>query len=90
MAKRKRRRGALDRQIARELTVLKAYQRHFGSTTQREDAAAELGWTSGTSENSWTGLVGTASTLRLKRGLMSNPSGTTDHPANRSMKPVVR
>jgi hypothetical protein len=43
MAKRKRHRSALDRRVARELSVLKAYQRHYGSTTQREDAAAELG-----------------------------------------------
>jgi hypothetical protein len=26
-----------------ELDVLDAHQRHYGSTTQREDAAAELG-----------------------------------------------
>ena len=32
-----------DQQIRLQLDVLAAYQRHYGTTTQREDAARELG-----------------------------------------------
>lgn len=40
MAKRK---FAWRRRLQPEFDVMQAYQRHYGSTTQREDAAAELG-----------------------------------------------
>ena len=38
-----KRKNAQERRIRLLLDVLAAYQRHFGSTTQREDAAADLG-----------------------------------------------
>jgi hypothetical protein len=38
-----RRKSANEIRMRRELDVLHAYQRHHGSTTQREEAAAELG-----------------------------------------------
>jgi hypothetical protein len=38
-----RRKSARDIRIRLELDVLHTYQRHYGSTTQREDAAADLG-----------------------------------------------
>ena len=38
-----KRKSASERRVRRELDILQAYQRHYGSTTQREDAAAELG-----------------------------------------------
>ena len=38
-----RNRNRTQQRIARELEAVDVYQRHFGSTTQREGAAAELG-----------------------------------------------
>lgn len=38
-----RRKSASESRLQLELDVLNAYQRHYGSTTQREDAAADLG-----------------------------------------------
>ena len=38
-----KRKNARERRIRLELDVLAAYQRHYGSTAQREDAAADLG-----------------------------------------------
>ena len=38
-----KRKGAQQRRTGLHLDVLAAYQRHYGSTTQREDAATELG-----------------------------------------------
>jgi hypothetical protein len=43
-----KRKSASDSRIRLELNVLHAYQRHYGSTTQREDAPAELGMDLGT------------------------------------------
>jgi hypothetical protein len=43
MAKRNRRGSGFDLERTRRLAALDAYQRHFGSTTQREDAAADMG-----------------------------------------------
>lgn len=42
--KRKRHKSDLDRKTVTAPRVVDAYQRHYGSTTQREDAAADLGW----------------------------------------------
>lgn len=41
--KRKRARSREDQRRTQDFAVLDAYQRHFDSTTQREDAAADLG-----------------------------------------------
>jgi hypothetical protein len=41
--KRLRRKSVLDLHVEMALRVVKAYQRHYGSTTQREDAAADVG-----------------------------------------------
>jgi hypothetical protein len=43
-----KRKNAQERRTRLLLDVLEAYQRHFGSTTQREDAAADLGMDLGT------------------------------------------
>jgi arginine utilization protein RocB len=43
MAKHKRHRGRTEQQTADRMAALDAYQRHFGSTTQREAAAADMG-----------------------------------------------
>lgn len=40
--KRRSRLASQDRRIRLSLDVLAAYQRHYGSTTQREDAARDL------------------------------------------------
>jgi predicted DNA-binding protein (UPF0251 family) len=38
-----KRKSAFERRIRLHLDVIEAYRRHYGSTTQREQAAAELG-----------------------------------------------
>jgi arginine utilization protein RocB len=38
-----KRKNARDQRLRRLLDVLAAYRRHYGSTTQREEAAADLG-----------------------------------------------